>query len=216
MELWLSLNAGTENEAYDNAFCDLRPTFLPADVKPEMGSKHPLAGPGWTPHRMLVLPIPRERWAPPDEGVEVDGLLFLPKRELHLTLIGRGLGQVLHGDPSRRQAVREAFSRLNWGFTRTGELLRLEKRELAGGGHGRAIGSIIERIELPAMVPFYESLAALLGRTLAIPPPHVTLYTAGRSQGIGVPDVATLRRLVVRQVPALGSPPGERPSPRAH
>lgn len=180
-----------------------------------MGSKHLLAGPGWTPHRTLVLPIAAEQWAPPKASVEVDGLTFLPKRELHVTLIERGLGQALHGDPIRRQAVREAFARLDWAFTRTGELLQLEKRELAGGGHGRAIGSIIERIELPAMVPFYEALAALLGRTLAIPPPHVTLYTAGRSQGIGVPDVATLQRLVVRQVPSLGSPSGARPSPRA-
>lgn len=178
-----------------------------------MGTKHHVAGPHWTPQKTLVLPIPPEQWAPPEEPALVDEITFVPKRELHVTLIGRGLAQSLHPDPVRRQAVREAYSRLDWGFTRTGEMLQLEKRELAGSGHGRAIGSIIERIELPAMVPFYEALAVLLGRGLAIPPPHVTLYTAGRSQGIGVPDVATLRRLLVREV---RQPNRQRDRPSAH
>jgi len=181
-----------------------------------MGSKHHVPWPSWTTHRTLELPVTAEQWAPPVEPAEVDGLTFQPKRELHVTLIGRGLGQALYGDLGRRQAVREVFMRLDWGFERTGELLQLEKRQLAGGGHGRAIGSIIERIELPAMMPFYNAIALLLGRRLAIPPPHVTLYTAGRSQGIGVPDVATLRRLVVRQVASAHRPPQRHSPPAPH
>ena len=166
--------------------------------------------PGWTPQKTLVLPIPPERWPPPSAPVTVDGITFQPKRELHVTLIGRGLGQSLHGEPGRRgfrvQSVREAFGRLDWDFSRRGQYLRLEKRELAGRGRGRAIGAIIERIELPALAPFYDALADLLGRKLAIPPPHVTLYTAGRSQGIAVPDVPTLQRLAVREVAASELP----------
>jgi len=162
------------------------------------------AWPGWTPQKTLVLPIPPERWPPPSTPVTVDGITFQPKRELHVTLIGRGLGQSLHGEPGRRgfrvQSVREAFGKLDWDFRRTGQYLRLEKRELAGRGRGRAIGAIIERIELPALAPFYDALADLLGHKLAIPPPHVTLFTAGRSQGIAVPDVPTLQRLAVRDV----------------
>lgn len=176
-----------------------------------MGSKSHIPGPGWTPHKTLVLPIPVEQWEPPDEPVVVDGITFQPKRELHVTLIGRGLGQVLHADPAKRQAVREEFLKLNWDFTRTGQLLRLEKRELPGSGRGRSIGAIIERIEMPAMARFYDALAGLLERGLAIPPPHVTLYTAGTSQGIGVPDVATLNRLTVHQIPATSAPPRDRP-----
>lgn len=162
--------------------------------------------PGWTAHKTLVLPIPPERWAPPESAVVLDGLVFEPKRELHVTLIGRGLGQTLHGEPGRRglriQTVHEAFDRQDWSFTRTGELLRLEKRELPGHGRGRAIGSLIERIDMPAMAAFYDTLAELLGRGLAIPPAHVTLYTTGRARGIGLPDVATLQRLTVREVSA--------------
>lgn len=178
-----------------------------------MGTKSHVPGPGWTPHKTLVLPISPEQWELPEEPVEVDGITFQPKRELHVTLIGRGLGQALHTDPARRQAVREAFMRLDWSFSRTGQLLRLEKRELPGSAGGRAIGAIIERIEMPAMAQFYDAIAGLLERGLAIPPAHVTLYTAGTSQGIGVPDVATLNRLTVHQIPAP-TRPRDRPHAR--
>ena len=173
-----------------------------------MGSRHHVAWPGWTPHKTLVLPLSPAQWPPPVETLTVDGLTFLPARELHVTLVGRWLGPALQSEPRRRQAVRDAFMKLDWEFTRTGEQLRLEKHELpGGGGHGRTISSIIERIEMPAMASFYNELAELQGRGLAIPPPHVTLYTTGRSQGIAVPDVATLQRLTVHEVQVPGSAP---------
>lgn len=177
-----------------------------------MGTHHQVDWPGWTPHKTLVLPIAPEVWPPPVETLVVDGLTFLPARGLHVTLVGRWLGPALQSEPERRQAVRKAFMRLDWGFNRTGELLRLEKHELpGGGGHGRAIGSIIERIEMPAMTALYDELAVLLGRGLSIPPPHVTLYTTGRSQGIAVPDVATLQRLTVHEVHVPGGPSADAP-----
>jgi hypothetical protein len=167
-----------------------------------MDSETHVPWPGWTSRKTLVLPIPADRWTPPRAPVTIDAITFMPKRELHVTLNSRGLGQVLHGAPGergQRAAVRAAFEALDWEIHRTGERLRLEKRELSGG---RAIGAIIERIEMPAMTEFYEALAQLLGRTLAIPPPHVTLYTTPRSQGLALPDAATLRRLTVREVAA--------------
>ncbi|MDQ3269286.1 MAG: hypothetical protein M3Q11_03675 [Pseudomonadota bacterium] len=160
--------------------------------------------PGWTPQKTLILPIPHDLWPPPSSPVSLDGITFQPKHELHVTLVGRGLGQALHGEPGRRgfrvQTVREAFARQDWSFERSGHFLRLEKRELAG--RGRSIGSIVEHVRMPALARFYDELADLLGRKLAIPPPHVTLYTVGRSQGIAVPDVATLQRLAMREVSA--------------
>ncbi|MEO5962292.1 MAG: hypothetical protein ABIP87_02515 [Thermomonas sp.] len=165
-----------------------------------------------------MLPIPPERWPPPVEPLKVDGLTFLPARNLHVILVGRWLGPALQNDAARRQAVREAFMRLDWYYTRTGGLLHLEKRQLPGsGGKGRTIGSIIERIDMPAMARFYNDLALMLGREMSIPPPHVTLYTAGRTQGIAVPDVATLRRLTVHEVHVPGStPPDARPHRYPH
>ncbi len=180
-----------------------------------MGTQRHVAWPGWSPQKTLVLPIAPVVWPPPVETLKVDGLTFLPARELHVTLVGRWLGPALQSEPGRGQAVRDAFMRLDWGFTRTGELLRLEKHELTGsGGPGRTIGSIIERIEMPAMTAFYDQLAVLLGRGLSIPPPHVTVYTTGRSQGIAVPDVATLQRLTVHEVQVPGSAPAASHSAR--
>ncbi len=162
--------------------------------------------PGWSARRALVLTLPAERWAPPPSSVLIDESWFAPQRELHVTVANRRLGQQLHPDLGtarpRVKAARTAFERLDWRFRRTGRFMRLEKHELASFGHGRRIGSIIELIELPAMAMFYRELEIMIGRELLVPPPHITLYTLGRSRGIGVPDDAALRRLKVRDVSA--------------
>ena len=53
---------------------------------------------------------------------------------------------------------------------------------------------------MPAMADFHTALAGLLQRPLPVPPPHVTLYTAGRHAGIGLPDESSLQRYSVRTV----------------
>lgn len=165
-----------------------------------------VAWPGWTAERTLLLPIPAERWPPPTAPVLLDDIEFQPKSELHVTLVGRAVGQILQGEYGRpgvrTQTVREAFGKVHWHITRTGELLRLEKTELPGRGRGRTIGSIIELVKMPALEEFYSLLSEHLDRDLTAPPPHVTLYTSGRAQGIAVPDQATLDRLTVREVAA--------------
>ncbi|MBW3550757.1 MAG: hypothetical protein KY442_08010 [Proteobacteria bacterium] len=160
--------------------------------------------PGWSSQKTLVLPLSPDRWSPPTDAVEIDGLHFAPKRELHVTLVGRRIGQALHAGLGERRvrskAVREAFCALDWRFTRTHELHRLQKREQMGHGAGRCIGSIVELIEMPALAVFYRTIGELLGREVPVPPAHVTLYTAGRAKGVGVPDTATLRRLSQREL----------------
>ena len=42
------------------------------------------------------------------------------------------------------------------------------------------------------MARFHARLGGLLGESLPVPPPHVTLYVRGDAEGIGVPDDATL------------------------
>ncbi len=62
--------------------------------------------------------------------------------------------------------------------------------------------SVIERVEMPAMARFHFALGKLLGRELAVPPPHVTLFIAGRKKGIGTVSGRQLRGYVVREVGA--------------
>lgn len=152
--------------------------------------------PGWTGAGTLLLPIAATAWPLPATPLSLDGIGFVPKRELHVTVVGRALGAEL-GEAGLRDAVASACAPLDWRFDRCGHWLRLQAR--AGG---RRRHSIIERIELPALGVLYATLGALLGRRPPVPPAHVTLYTTGDEQGIGVPDATALARRTVRRIDA--------------
>ena len=156
----------------------------------------PTSRPAWTDAGTLLLPVPATTWPPPSMPLRLDGIAFVPKRELHVTLVGRALGADLRAS-GLCEAVASAGAALDWRFSRNGRWLRLQKR-----AEGRRRDSIIELVELPAMAALYARLATLLGRQPPVPPPHVTLYTGGDDQGIGVPDAATLARCTVRRVDA--------------
>ena len=153
----------------------------------------------------LVLPIAPETWAPPRQGVEVDGVALAPKSELHITVIGGRLGRELRATcaaPRLATAVEAALDALDWRFTRSGRHWLLRQPYIEGGRQHFA-HAIIERVELPAMAPFHRDLGRLLGRQLPVPPPHVTLYVAGRLQGIGVSSEARLQAFTVRELTGL-------------
>ena len=152
--------------------------------------------PGWTAAGTLLLPIAPAAWPLPATPLSLDGIAFMPKRELHVTVVGRALGAELD-EAGLHDAVASACAPLDWRFVRRGQWLRLQART-----GGRRRDSIIERIELPALAVLYATLGALLGRQPPAPPAHVTLYTAGDERGIGVPDAAVLARRTVRRVDA--------------
>lgn len=161
------------------------------------------AWPGWSSEQTIVLPIEPDVWAPPFAPIELDGLEFEPKTELHMTLVGKALGRQVHetlGERFRTCAVRAAFDSLDWRFERTGELRRLQKTVRMKSGDSRTVGSIIEMVTMPALPKFYRALGDLLGRKLPVPPAHVTLYTYGREDGIGVPSMGKLRAWTMRRV----------------
>lgn len=159
------------------------------------------ATPRWTPAGTLLLAIDPACWRAPRRGLHLDGVDFAPKAELHATIVGRALGARLRAataaDPALEARVDALRTALDWSWTRCSEWWLLRKAE---GGATKA--AIVERIALPAMADFHAGLGALLAHTLPVPPPHVTLYTAGEPEGIGVPDAGTWERHVVRQVGA--------------
>lgn len=152
--------------------------------------------PAWTDADTLLLPIGAEAWPLPRATPALDGIAFVPKRELHVTLVGRALGAELR-EAGRQADALAACAALDWRFRRRGEWWRL--RDASGD---RQRHSIIERIDLPALDTLYARLEAMLGRRLPRPPPHVTLYVAGDGHGIGVPDESRFARLAVRRVDA--------------
>ncbi len=151
--------------------------------------------PGLTPRRTLLLPIPRRDWAPPAMARHVDGLPFLPKSELHVTIAGRAAVAAVarvHGPGRVEPVLRAAFDACDWRYRRTGRVLRLQAPQPTGP----PAGAIVECLALPGLAAFYRALAAG-GCALPTPPAHVTLWTHRRAQGIGIADDATLARLCV-------------------
>lgn len=150
--------------------------------------------PGWTRQDTLLLPVSPAQWPPPDTSVTVAGITLHPKRELHVTVVGRKLGRALRAAAATGRipadAVRRAFEAHDWTWRATGERTLLRAPAKRRGGRPRY--ALVEHVDLPAMAAFHAELGARLGRTLPVPPPHVTLYVAGTRQGIGLPDPETL------------------------
>lgn len=151
----------------------------------------------------FVLPVAADRWPPPGDGVRLDGLAFDPRPELHITLVGTALGHELQAafDGQAGAMIRQIRDAMDWHFERTGCRLLLRKC-FVEHDHTTIAHSIIELVELPVMASFHRALGRLLGRQLPLPPPHVTLYTASRAEGIGVSSPARLRACTVRALSA--------------
>ncbi|GAB2517990.1 hypothetical protein [Lysobacter humi (ex Lee et al. 2017)] len=148
--------------------------------------------PGWSDDDTLLLALDD---APPAQSVEIDGRRFQPKDELHVTLVGRALGAELRRALGGRleAATRPAFEALDWSHAYTGERRLIEASCTGDDGRRGPVASIIELVELPALPFFHRWLGELLGRQVAVPPPHVTLYTHGRARGIGLATPRLLR-----------------------
>lgn len=119
----------------------------------------------------------------------LDDIPFAPKRELHVTIVGKALGARL---VAREAEVAALFEPLDWRFARTHRLVHL-RRDV----DGTTEQALVERIEQPAMAAFHHALSRLLGDALPVPPPHVTLYVSGTNDGIGLPDEQALARWTV-------------------
>lgn len=160
----------------------------------------PMPWPGLTTQRTLILPVPRDAWMLPPGPRVIDGLLFLPRPALHITLAGRDAVAAVedtHGKEGAEAVLRDAYAACGWRYRRTRHFLRLRKPQPPEPD----AGSIIELLDMPALADFYSVLAAR-GTALPVPPAHVTLWTHARPQGIGVADEATLAGLCVRAVAA--------------
>lgn len=157
-----------------------------------------------------ILPIPPAAWPPPEAPLTVNGITLAPKRELHITLVGSALGEELQRSFGDRAAglLDAQIQCRDWRWERTGTHVLLRRRD-GSGDDAETAYSVIERVRLPAMSGLHRALGGLLGRQLPVPPPHVTLYVAGREKGIGVRSPRHLRAL---RIPArFHVPPPPRP-----
>lgn len=158
------------------------------------------------PPHTLLLPIKPDVWEPPTSPIDIDGIVYAPKHELHVTLIGSRLGYELHttlAPAFLHDRIARALADQDWNFQRTGRLVQLAHPSAAGREANSSVplrGSVIALIELPAMRLFHQALGRLLGRELPLPPPHVTLYTAHDPHGIGLSSPLQLRVRRMREL----------------
>ena len=162
-----------------------------------------LPWPGFRPDGGLLLPLPTAQWSarlPP--ALAWSGPTLRRKHEFHATLLNRACGSAARqalGD----EGVRRLFQAQDWTLRRTGDARLLHKP-----GKPPA-HSLIEILDLPALAAFRNALADATGQELPPVPPHVTLYTAGKPEGIGLPDNATLERFQIARLrlPGIGNRP---------
>lgn len=169
------------------------------------GSLHTLPWPGFRPDGGLLLPLPTavfSKGLPP--ALRWSGPTLRRKHEFHATLLNRACGSAARqalGD----EGVRRFFQAQDWTLHRTGDARLLHKP-----GKPPA-HTLVEMVELRALATFRGDLANATGQALPPVPPHVTLYTAGKHEGIGLPDQATLERLQSARLRLPGI--GNRPAP---
>jgi hypothetical protein len=164
---------------------------------------HPaIAWPGFDPERAFVLPLEDRYMATPfGDRCEIAGVRLLRKTEFHVTVLNGSMSRAAAAGYGKRR-LRALYASLAWIPLRSGryELLHATRQQDEGGT--LECWSLIEHLQLPAMLAFRARLALALGPAFADPVPHVTHYVHGDPNGIGVPDRRALDKLQVRQIVA--------------
>jgi hypothetical protein len=160
---------------------------------------HPaIPWPGFAPERPFVLPLQVGQMATPfAEPCVIDGVRLQRKSEFHVTVLSRDMSRAAARLGAAR--LRALYEAQPWTPRRTGRYALLHRAKPVDGGT-LDCWSLIEYLDLPAMLAFRGELARRLGGAFADPVPHVTHFVHGDPSGIGVPDTRALEALRVRDV----------------
>lgn len=115
------------------------------------------------------------------------GKNLLPKKEFHITLIGRATGEILKTIPDSSSKIEEIYKKFNWNFETRDEFYFIEKQY----SDEEKRSSIIQIIELPNLKEFYKDLNNSFETNFEVPFPHITLFTNSTKEenkllGIGI------------------------------
>jgi hypothetical protein len=159
----------------------------------------PVPWPGLSPAGTLLVPLHPDWLAAPFGNVfEMDGLGLVRKSEFHVTVLNRAMAATAL--PAFGEArIRDLYGALSWAPRRTGRYALLHESKDAQP-HPIECWSLIEHLDLPAMLHFRTELASALGPVFADPVPHVTHFVLGDPNGIGLPDGAALEARLVREI----------------
>lgn len=152
----------------------------------------------------VVLPIlSAPTWSAELEPV-VAGIRYQAKTELHITLLSRAQIEALAEAGLDGPKLDRWLARFRFRFRWTRRLWLIERRGEAGFER-----SIVQLIRQPDQTRLRRALRGASGLELGEPVPHVTLYTAGCPEGIGIPNREAFRRLRTAALSpaALADPP---------
>jgi len=154
--------------------------------------------PGFSSRGSLLLPLPDARFAQMPEALSLEGIEFQRKREFHVTLLDRETGARIRAQELAggvRPSVRELFEGEDWQCRRSDARWLLREQLPEGTVH-----SIIELLDMPALVRFRHNVGWAHGQPLPPTPAHVTLYVAGSESGIGLASKEEFQRLRLRRL----------------
>jgi hypothetical protein len=143
-----------------------------------------------------LIPLDLEEWVVYGQAVRFRGQAFDAKREVHITVVNKDLGAKLEDliriDPKLESRIAQAIEEADWGSSaaryRRASLHHVVKEKKPKDGQGEPLHaeSIVQQVEVPGLDAFYAALSAIVGPLPDLPPTHVTLYTLGDPQGIGL------------------------------
>jgi hypothetical protein len=111
---------------------------------------------------------------------------FFKKKEFHITLVGNQTGLLLL-DAIVRKNLSETdlinfTDKYKWKYVLNTEMYHIQK---IYEDHTR--DSLVQIIQLPELISFYEDIMKYYGIKLLVPFPHITFYAKGDvNQGIGI------------------------------
>jgi hypothetical protein len=150
--------------------------------------------PGRSSTGSVILPLREARHAPCAERLALGWLPFLPKKELHLTLLSSGEANELAAHLSE-DVWRDAFEALHWTLIPSGKAVVLHENKPKGLEY-----SVVTPVECPALNAFRQRLSEASGAFLSPTQPHVTLWVRPKGRGIGISSTEQYQEFFVREL----------------
>ena len=150
--------------------------------------------PGVSTTGSVILPLSEARCGPVGDRLELDRRPFVPKKELHLTLLSCGEANEL-GAYLPEESWREAFEALHWTLYPSRKAVLLQEHKATGIEY-----SVVTPVDCPSLNAFRQRLSEASGIHLPSTVPHVTLWTRPTGRGIGISSTDQYQEFFVREL----------------
>ena len=156
----------------------------------------------------ILLPINKALLRLPGESVTIDEIQFSQKPEVHVTLVGRKVGELLTkadgGLGLVFDSIRRIIDETPWSISQSSRYIQLHKvKPIEGSIETIDARSIIELVNIAGAEDFYRKLSKIVGTEVLPPPLHMTIFTNTDPEGIGVASEADLLKYREKDIRSL-------------